>query len=106
MRLPFNLNALSQAMAEAALLGGSLSGPVRAIISGRERLYEELLKIPGARPYPSEANFVFFKVPDADAVHQKLLRHGVLIRNMNSVVRGFLGSRSAPLKKTIYLSMP
>ncbi len=90
VRLPFNLNALSQAMAEAALLGGSLSGPVRAIISGRERLYEELLKIPGARPYPSEANFVFFKVPDADAVHQKLLRHGVLIRNMNSVVRGAL----------------
>ncbi len=88
VRLPFNLNALSQAVAKAALLGRSMSGPVRAIISGREWLYEALLNIPGVRPYPSEANFIFFKVRDADAVHQKLLRHGVLIRNMNTAVKG------------------
>jgi histidinol-phosphate aminotransferase len=90
VRLPFNLNALSQAVAEEALLGSSLRGPVRAIISERERLYEALLNIPGARPYPSEANFIFFKVHDADAVYQKLLMHGVLIRNMNTAVRGAL----------------
>jgi len=90
VRLPFNLNALSQAVAEAALSGSSLRGPVRAIISERERLYEALLNIPGVRPYPSEANFIFFKVHDADAVYEKLLRHGVLIRNMNTAVRGAL----------------
>jgi histidinol-phosphate aminotransferase len=90
VRLPFNLNALSQALAEAALRGSSLRGPVRAIISERERLYEALLNIPGARPYPSEANFIFFKVHDADAVYQKLLRRGVLVRNMNTAVRGAL----------------
>ncbi len=90
VRLPFNLNALSQGVAEAALLEGSLSGPVRAIISERERLYESLLNIPGVRPYPSEANFILFKVHDADAVYQKLLRHGVLVRNMNTAVKGGL----------------
>ncbi len=90
VRLPFNLNALSQAVAEAALRGSSLLGPVRAIISERERLYETLLHIPGVRPYPSEANFIFFKVHDAESVYQKLLRHGVLIRNMNTAVRGAL----------------
>src|SRR5208283_808616 len=90
VRLPFNINALSQAVAAAALLGSSLSGSVRAIISGRDRLYEALSNIPGVRPYPSEANFVFFKVPDADAVYQKLLRHGVLVRNMNTTVKGAL----------------
>ncbi len=90
VRLPFNLNALPQAVAEAALLGSSLSGPVKAIISERERLYEALLNIPGARPYPSEANFIFFKVHDADVVYQKLLRQGVLIRNMNTAVKGAL----------------
>ncbi|HXW69110.1 MAG TPA: aminotransferase class I/II-fold pyridoxal phosphate-dependent enzyme, partial [Dissulfurispiraceae bacterium] len=53
VRLPFNLNALSQAVAAAALRGSLLSGPVKAIISERERLYEALSNIPGARPYPS-----------------------------------------------------
>ncbi|HKN18872.1 MAG TPA: histidinol-phosphate transaminase [Dissulfurispiraceae bacterium] len=90
VRLPFNLNALSQAVAAAALRGSQLRGPVKAIISERERLYEALSNIPGARPYPSEANFIFFKVHDADAVYQKLLRYGVLIRNMNTAVRGAL----------------
>src|SRR5208283_4667655 len=90
VRLPFNLNALSQAVAAAALRGSQLRGPVKAIISERERPYEALSNIPGARPYPSEANFIFFKVHDADAVYQKLLRYGVLIRNMNTAVRGAL----------------
>ncbi len=90
VRLPFNLNGLSQLAAEAALRGSSLQDPVRAIISERERLYEVMVNIPGVRPYPSEANFIFFKVRDADALHQRLLRHGVLVRNMNSAVRGAL----------------
>jgi histidinol-phosphate aminotransferase len=90
VRLPFNLNALSQAVAEASLRGNALRGPVRAIISERARLYNALLNIPGVRPYPSEANFIFLKVQDADAVYQELLRRGVLVRNMNTAVRGAL----------------
>jgi histidinol-phosphate aminotransferase len=90
VRLPFNLNALSQLVAEAALRGSSLRAPIRAIISERERLYDVMVKIPGVCPYPSEANFIFFKVHDADALYEKLLRRGVLVRNMNAAVRGAL----------------
>jgi histidinol-phosphate aminotransferase len=90
VRLPFNLNALSQGVAEAALRSGSLGGNVRKIISERERLFESLTSIPGVHPHPSEANFIFFKVDDADAVYQRLLRQGVLVRNMNIVARGAL----------------
>lgn len=90
VRLPFNLNSLSQAVAEAALLDGSLYKSVPAIIAGRERLYEAMAGIPGVRPYPSEANFIFFKVRDADRVCKKLLGFGVLVRNMNSAVKGGL----------------
>ena len=90
VRLPFNLNAISQAVAEAALQSGTLSGIVRAVISGRERLYETLANIPGVSPYPSEANFIFFKVDDADEVHRKLLKQGVLVRNMSTAARGAL----------------
>jgi histidinol-phosphate aminotransferase len=88
VRLPFNINALSQAIAEEAMRGSSLREPVRAIISERERLYGALLNMPGVRPYPSEANFIFFKVHDSDAVYKKLLRRGVLVRNMNTAIRG------------------
>lgn len=90
VRLPFNLNALSQAVAGEALRGGLLSDVIADIVSGREQLYGAMSCIQGVHPYPSEANFIFFKVHDADTVHQKLLRQGVLVRNMNNVVRGAL----------------
>lgn len=90
VRLPFNVNGLSQAVAEEALRGSSMHEVTRAIISERDRVYEELTNIPGVRPFPSEANFIFFKVHDADEVYRKLLRRGVLVRNMNAAVRGGL----------------
>ncbi len=90
VRLPFNLNGLSQAVAEEALRGSSLHTFRKTLIAGRERLYGELLNIHGVRPYPSEANFILFKVQDADAVFKKLLGHGVLVRNMNTAVKGAL----------------
>lgn len=90
VRLPFNLNSLSQAVATEALRGGLLADVVADIVAERSQLHDALSCIAGVRPYPSEANFIFFRVADADAVHQKLLRQGVLVRNMNSVVRGAL----------------
>src|SRR5271157_1463808 len=90
VRLPFNLNGLSQAVAAEAIRGSSLRRLIKAIISERERLYEMLINVPGVRPYPSEANFIFFKVHNADAVHEKLLSNGVLVRNMNMAVKGAL----------------
>ncbi|MBF0558234.1 MAG: histidinol-phosphate transaminase [Nitrospirae bacterium] len=90
VRLPYNLNALSQAVAERALKGSFLHDVTSAIVSGREQLYEALSLLPGVRPYPSEANFILIKVRDAEAVHKKLLGQGVLVRNMNSAVRGAL----------------
>ncbi len=90
VRLPFNLNGISQAVAEEALRGSSLRNLIKGIISERERLYDALINIRGVRPYPSEANFIFFKVHNADAVHEKLLSHGVLVRNMNTAARGAL----------------
>ncbi|MBF0506517.1 MAG: histidinol-phosphate transaminase [Nitrospirae bacterium] len=90
VRLPFNLNGLSQAVAEEALRGSSLHNLIKTVIAERKRLYEELLNIHGVRPYPSEANFILFKVHDADAVCKKLLGHGVLVRNMNTASKGAL----------------
>jgi histidinol-phosphate aminotransferase len=41
-------------------------------------------------PYPSEANFILFKVAEPDRVYGNLLKRGVLVRNMKGVVDGCL----------------
>ena len=93
VRLPFNVNAFSQAHAEEALAdkkGAKLY--LKAIMRERKRLVEELGKMQTLKVYPSEANFVLFKVIDGDAgkVHARLLKKGVLIRNVDATIKGAL----------------
>jgi histidinol-phosphate aminotransferase len=91
VRLPFNLNALSQMLALEVLKDKNrLRNTIRSIISERDRLFTELSKIAGITTYPSEANFILFRVKDPDRICQELLKRGVLVRNMNGVVDGCL----------------
>jgi histidinol-phosphate aminotransferase len=91
VRLPFNLNALSQTVAVNAFeKKGLMRRNVKSIISERKKLFKELTDIRGIVAYPSEANFILFKVQDADGVYQSLLKKGVLVRNMKGVVDGCL----------------
>jgi histidinol-phosphate aminotransferase len=91
VRLPFNLNALSQATAAEIMKHKALRGQhIRAIVRERERVFAELSNIEGVAPYPSEANFILFRVKDADNVYQGLLCKGVLVRHMKGVVDGCL----------------
>ncbi|MBI5740545.1 MAG: histidinol-phosphate transaminase [Nitrospirae bacterium] len=91
VRLPFNVNALSQAVAIMALKN---KNPVRAniasVISQREALRTALDNIDGITPYPSDANFILFSVAGADRIYGRLLRKGVLVRNMSGVIRDCL----------------
>jgi histidinol-phosphate aminotransferase len=91
VRLPFNVNSLSQAIAGEALKDRkALQNQIKSIISERERLFNELSKMEGIKPYPSEANFILFRVKNPENVFRGLLRKGVLIRNMKGVVNGCL----------------
>jgi histidinol-phosphate aminotransferase len=91
VRLPFNLNALSQEVAVNTLKKGNLTGSkIKTIISERKRLTREMKKIDGIEPYPSDANFILFKAADSDALYRMLLKEGVLIRNMKGAVDGCL----------------
>jgi histidinol-phosphate aminotransferase len=91
VRLPFNLNSLSQAIAADVLKDGkNLRARINAIVSERENLSSEMEKIRGVRPYPSEANFILFRVTDSDRIYRRLLRKGVLVRNMKGIVDGCL----------------
>ncbi|HAM50750.1 MAG TPA: histidinol-phosphate transaminase [Nitrospiraceae bacterium] len=91
VRLPFNVNSLSQAIAVAALKEKKqLSVFIKTIISERERLFSEMAEMNSITPYPSEANFILFKIKNPDDMYQALLRRDVLVRNLNDGIKGCL----------------
>lgn len=91
VRLPFNLNALSQKAAVEGMKNKKLMRTaLRSVIAERRKLFRALNSIEGASPYPSDANFILFRVNDPDRVHRGLIRKGVLIRNMSGAVSGCL----------------
>ena len=91
VRLPFNLNSLSQAVAVKVLKNKkALKSYTKSIISERGRLFSEMAKIKGIKPYPSEANFILFRVKEPDKIYKRLLKRGILVRNMNGVVNNCL----------------
>ena len=74
VRLPFNTNSLSQAIALKSFQDKkSTESIIKAINSEREKLMNKLLTIKGVDPFPSEANFILFRVSDAAIVFQRLL---------------------------------
>lgn len=91
VRLPFNTNSLSQAVAlESFKDKKTTESNIRAINSEREKLMRKLISMKGVSPYPSEANFILFGVGNPDLVFQKLLESGVLVRNLSSVIKNSL----------------
>jgi len=83
IRQPFNVNALAQVAALAALDDESHTLEcVRMIEAGRHFLYDEF-KALGLRYVPSRANFILVDVGRSAAdIYQKLLHQGVIVRPM------------------------
>ena len=91
VRLPFNLNSLSQKVAIDALKKpGELKARINKIVSERKRLFKEMSKMNGMCPFPSDANFILFHVNNPDKIYNDLLKRGVLIRNMKEIAGGCL----------------
>jgi histidinol-phosphate aminotransferase len=91
VRLPFNLNSVSQALAVRALKEKrGLRSSISAVVSERKRLFREMSAMEGVKAYPSEANFILFRVRNPRRVHSGLLEKGVLVRDMKGVVAGCL----------------
>ncbi|MBI4628900.1 MAG: histidinol-phosphate transaminase [Candidatus Rokubacteria bacterium] len=83
IRQPFNVNALGQAAALAALEDDAhILECVRMIEAGRHFLYDEF-KTLGLAYVPSRANFILVDVGRSAAdIYQKLLHQGVIVRPM------------------------
>jgi len=80
VRQPFNVNALAQAAALAALADTDYVDASRALNrSGMAQLAAGFAAL-GVRSLPSHGNFVLTKVGDADKVNRSLLAQGVIVR--------------------------
>ena len=44
-----------------------------------------LQALPGVRPYPSEANMILARVPDAAALFSALKQRGILVKNVSNL---------------------
>jgi histidinol-phosphate aminotransferase len=83
VRLPYNLNVLTQRVA-LHVLGhqGVLDAQAANIRGERSRLTQGLKAIPGVHAFPSDANFILFKVAAAAEVFESLKRRGILIKKL------------------------
>jgi histidinol-phosphate aminotransferase len=63
-----------------------LDTQARSINAERERLYGELRKLPRVTVFPSDANFILVRVPDAPGVFEGMRRSGVLVKNLHTGV--------------------
>ncbi|QGZ40244.1 histidinol-phosphate aminotransferase [Pseudoduganella flava] len=86
VRPPYNVNVMTQAAAEFALDHiDVLNEQARLLREQRSVLSNALADLPGVRVFPSAANFITIRVPDADAVHAALLSRKILIKNLSKM---------------------
>lgn len=86
VRLPYNINILTQASAQFAMQHLEvLNEQTQQICRDRESLFSELSTLKNVTVYPSQANFILIRVAEgkADEIFNTLKAMGVLIKNLN-----------------------
>lgn len=84
--LPYNLNAFSQTAAEVSIemFDAEILPTIRSIVAERERLFDELRRVPGLAPVRSRANFMIVRSPIAPPrVYEEMLRRDILVRDVS-----------------------
>lgn len=81
--LPFCLNQLTIAVIETVIEKPDyVKGYVEQIITQRDYVYRELMKLNSIKVYPSRANFILFEVDQPKKLFEKLVKKGVVIRQI------------------------
>ncbi|SFZ77116.1 histidinol-phosphate transaminase [Chitinimonas taiwanensis] len=84
VRPPYNVNVLTQAAALFALDHLAVFDQQAALLrSERSRVQRALAVLPGVTVFPSEANFLTARVPDADKTFAALKAAGILIKRLH-----------------------
>lgn len=87
IKYPYNVNILTQHQAIESMKNESQKIDwVNTLLQARKVLMEKLEKLSVVeKVYPTDANFVLVRVPDADKIYQDLIRKGIVVRNRNNV---------------------
>jgi len=85
VRQPYSVDSFSQWVAQTVYRERMVfEQGIRDIVRGRDQLSKELSALEGVEVFPSEANFVMFRVDQAGALWRDLLHsHSVLIRDLS-----------------------
>lgn len=84
VRSPYNVSVLTQLVAERVLANNIvIEQQAAAICVEREKLAVALESMCRVTPFPSAANFVLARVPDASGVFEALRQRGILIKNLH-----------------------
>ncbi len=82
LRLPYNINVLTQAAATFAMEHyDALLDQAKLITDERTRLAAALSAISGIDVFPSQANFLLIRVTDASRVFLRLVSRKILVKN-------------------------
>lgn len=92
VKSPYNVNSISQAVGEVVYRNKEyLHKRKITIVKSREKLYNELSAIAAEQSdmtvYPSVANFVFVKTPDAAVIWEYLKQQSIVVRLMGTYLR-------------------
>jgi histidinol-phosphate aminotransferase len=91
VRQAYNVNALTQAAALFVLERLEvLEEQAARVRAERALLGKGIAALPGAKVFPSEANFFLVRVSDADRAYEALKRNGVLVRNLHPGLKNCL----------------
>lgn len=87
IRLPYNINSLTQISADFALSNKALfDQQTQNICAERSIVFNRLNALNGITAYPSTANFILFKTPEnrANEIFASIKQQGVLIKNLSA----------------------
>jgi histidinol-phosphate aminotransferase len=86
VRPPYNISVLNAECALFALEHAEVfASQAKDLREQRARLLQALAALPGVTPFPSEANMVLARVPDAAQTFDGLKSRGVLIKNVSKM---------------------
>ena len=86
VRPPYNISVLNYECALFALEHAEVfAAQAKDLREQRTRLLKELAALPGVQPFPSEANMVLARVPDAAKTFDGLKAHKVLVKNVSKM---------------------
>ena len=86
VRPPYNISVLNYECALFALEHAEVfAQQARVLREERARLLRELATLPGVQPFPSEANMILVRVPDAAKAFEGLKARKVLVKNISKM---------------------